>query len=494
MEKPTEMPDLYDQLKKLDRHTRYPYHMPGHKRNPQAGPMADVMAIDITEIDGFDDLHDASGILLEAEKKAAKIYGAEETHFLVNGSTAGVLAAVSTACAAGRETAGAAQYPLLLAGRNSHLSFLHAAYLMQADVQWMIEEELTDGDARIPGTVYPAEVMEALSKASAAGRLPAAVFVTSPTYYGVIGDIPSIVEIAHSYGVPVIVDEAHGAHFGLIQGLPDSAVHAGADLVVDSLHKTLPSLTQTALIHVQGALIDRTKLRRFLRIYQTSSPSYVLMASIDSCMTMIRERPELFGGVLLYKQIILEQGRAWKHLRFLSGQLVQDPCKIVVTTASCRMTGRELYDILLENYHIEPEMAYGDEVVLILTGMDTEDGIEALLWALTEVDNFLEREGANAASSPKPSLPEMCPPEAACGIADAWDAPAEEILLKDAAGRVSAELIAPYPPGTPLLCPGERIGEDAAARIRALASAGVRVRGIGDRDGELTVRAVKQDR
>lgn len=482
------MPDLYDQLKKLDKHARYPYHMPGHKRNPEAGPLADVMAIDITEIDGFDDLHNPGGILRDAQQRAAKTYGAEESFFLVNGGTAGVLAAVSAVCAQDREKS--QDQPLLLAGRGSHQSLAHAAYLADAEVRWLWEEDRTEGEAVIPGTVYPAEVMEALTAASGEGHLPAAVFVTSPTYYGAVADIPSIVEIAHSFGVSVIVDEAHGAHFGFGQGMPDSALHAGADLVIDSVHKTLPSLTQTALLHVQGKQVDRDRLRRFLRIFQTSSPSYVLMASIDSCITMLREKPEsLLGGPVLYKQLILETSASWKYLHILSRAAVQDPCKIVVSTAATHMTGRELYDILLENYHLQPEMAGENEVVFILTGMDTEEGLEALLWSLAAVDGMLA-DGTFTSSAEKPQFPGTPHPEVIRAITDAWDAPSEKLPLDDAEGRICADMIVPYPPGTPLLVPGERIDASMVQRLKALTSAGYSVRGLEKEDGVISLRAL----
>jgi len=493
----TVMADLYDKLIKLNKELCYPYHMPGHKRNPEAGPLKDTMAIDITEIEGFDDLHDATGILKEAQARAAKLYGAEESFFLVNGGTAGVLAAVCAVCTSDRaqrhgnsgaesgiDPEDAAMRPLLLAGRNSHQSLLHAAYLMDAEVTWLWEEERRERDAVIPGTVDPGKVAEALAAAQERGRMPAAVFVTSPTYYGVIGDTPSIVEIAHSYGVPVIVDEAHGAHLGFGQGMPDSALHAGADLVIDSVHKTLPSLTQTALLHVQGKLIDREKLRRFLRIHQTSSPSYVLMASIDSCLTMIREKPEmLFGGPVLYKQLILETGRDWKYLHLLSRELVQDPCKVVVSTASTHMTGKELYDILLENYHLQPEMAGENEVLFILTGMDTEEGLEALLWSLTAIEGFLA-DGTFRGEKQKTVFPVTERPERGRGIREAWDGAAVKRPLAECVGEIAAEPVIPYPPGTPLLVPGERIGEDMAARLNALLAAGYHVRGVDRIDGE----------
>ncbi len=484
------MPDLYDHLKKLDNQTRYPFHMPGHKRNPLAGPFASVMAMDITEIDGFDDLHDATGIIREAENRAARLTGAEETHFLVNGSTAGILTAVSTVCAgAGNPQAGPVW---LLAGRASHMSLYHAAYLNRIMLQYLTEETLTEGAAGITGVVTPGEVLRELDHAAGEGVLPAAVFVTCPNYYGVTGDVASIVEIAHAHQVPVIVDEAHGAHFGFGFGMPDSAVHAGADIVVQSVHKTLPSLTQTALLHVQGNRIDRERLRRFLRIYQTSSPSYILMGSIDSCMTMAAEWPrELFGTAVAYKKAILGQSAHWKKLRVLSERIVRDPCKVVISTAETPMTGHELYELLLENYGIQPEMAGQDEVLLILTGMDTEDGVEALLWALSSVDQVLAEGALGQGSGGKRSLPTAQLPETVFGIADAWDAPGETVSLPEAAGRICAEPVVPYPPGTPLLVPGERIDVEMVARLQMMLASGFRIRGISGTAGDGKLRVVK---
>ncbi|MCR5094929.1 MAG: hypothetical protein K6B72_13255 [Lachnospiraceae bacterium] len=214
------------------------------------------------------------------------------------------------------------------------------------------------------------------------------------------------------------------------------------------------------------------------------------MASIDSCITMLREKPEsLLGGPVLYKQLILETSASWKYLHILSRAAVQDPCKIVVSTAATHMTGRELYDILLENYHLQPEMAGENEVVFILTGMDTEEGLEALLWSLAAVDGMLA-DGTFTSSAEKPQFPGTPHPEVIRTITDAWDAPSEKLPLDDAEGRICADMIVPYPPGTPLLVPGERIDASMVQRLKALTSAGYSVRGLEKEDGVISLRAL----
>ncbi|MCR5198537.1 MAG: hypothetical protein K6D55_07070 [Prevotella sp.] len=217
------------------------------------------------------------------------------------------------------------------------------------------------------------------------------------------------------------------------------------------------------------------------------------MASIDSCLTMMKERPEeIFGGAVMYKQIILAQSESWKRLHVLSQAVVQDPCKVLVSTAGTHMTGKELYDILLENYHIQPEMAGENEVLFILTGMDTEDGLEALLWSLAAVEKFLA-DGTFQAHGEKPVFPRTERPAVACRIADAWDAAAVSVPLGDAAGRISAEMVVPYPPGTPLLVPGERIDGDMCSRLQAMTAAGYRVRGLKKQEDGLFLRVVDAD-
>ncbi|MCM1376809.1 MAG: aminotransferase class I/II-fold pyridoxal phosphate-dependent enzyme, partial [Muribaculum sp.] len=263
------MEHLFTRLWENSESNFYPYHMPGHKRHVWGQLSESLARLDITEIDGFDNLHQPEGILDGLQKKAALLYGAEESFYLVNGSTAGILSAVSCALPAGGR---------ILMCRNCHRSAYHAAYLRNLAISYLYPQ-VCDGYDIFDG-VTAGQVQAALDRKPDVG----AVLIVSPTYEGRISDVREIARVAHSRGIPLIVDEAHGAHLGLAEGFAPNSCQAGADLVIHSVHKTLPALTQAALLHVNGQLIDRDNLKRFLHIYQSSSPSYLLMASIDNAL------------------------------------------------------------------------------------------------------------------------------------------------------------------------------------------------------------------
>ena len=366
--------------------------MPGHKRNAAgfaARSLGGAERIDVTETPATDDLHHAEGILKEAQERANELYRTGmnsplcedmETFFLVGGSSAGVLAAVCTAVG---------EDGTVIALSGAHRSFTHAAELMRLTVSEVRPEEAVDADGIVydfPGTVDPAKIEEALARHPEAR----AVFLTSPGYEGVIQDVKAIADIAHRKGIPLIVDEAHGAHFSLHPELPVSALALGADLVNHSVHKTLAGLTQTALLHVRGSLVNREKLRHYLDVFQSSSPSYVLMTSIDEAVQDIRRYgPVRFADLLTYKKEILECAAQFTHLQVAGETVVPDPCKIVICLrgdAASRMDGEALAARLREQYGIEAERAEKGHVILILTPYDTKEGIFRLKQALTEID------------------------------------------------------------------------------------------------------------
>lgn len=242
-----EAKSLYAQLSAYGNSDYYPYHMPGHKRSSRAGEMARYYDIDITEIDGFDDLHHAEGILREAQERANRLYGAEETYYLVGGSSCGVLASIMAVARRGEE---------LLIARNCHKSVYHAAILQELRVHYCYPALLEEYG------IYGGVEAEDVSRMIEEHPDCKAVVITSPTYEGIMSDIGAIARAVHELDKILIVDEAHGAHLGLDPHMPTGAVAAGADLVVHSLHKTLPAMTQTALLHVQGERVDRARLRR----------------------------------------------------------------------------------------------------------------------------------------------------------------------------------------------------------------------------------------
>ena len=426
------------------KNTRIPMHMPGHKRNALlAGYLARLGAdLDVTEAEGLDNLHDAAGILKEGMAKTAALWGSSRAFWLVNGSSCGILAGVWAAMRDGGT---------VVCARNCHRAVLNALVLRRARADYILPE--TDA-AEIAGPIPPSAVADALDERPDT-RL---VIVTSPTYEGIVSDIPAICEVAHARGAAVLVDEAHGAHLGFGYGFPDGAVKAGADIVVESLHKTLPSLTQTAVLHVNGDRVDAEAVRRALAIFQTSSPSYLLMASVDGCVNLLRERGnELFPAWRDGLNGLQARLSGLRHLSLADGPLPRDPSKVVVRTDGSNIDGARLAE-MLRTRGIEPEMAAMRHVVL-MTGMgDTRETFAALGDALLNIDGAIGP--GCAAPLPSPALPARA--------MHPWEAEGrktEAVKIEDAIGRVCAEAIWAYPPGIPLVVPGEILSADIVQTV-----------------------------
>lgn len=477
---------LYDELIGYCSTDAYPFHMPGHKR--RLGTFQNPYSFDITEIDGFDNLHHAEGIILEAEQRAAKLYGAEETHYLVNGSTAGILSAIGAAVKRGGR---------ILMARNSHKAAYHAVEAGSLRVSYLMPAEGRQGGEN-GGPVRPEDVEKALVEDellhAGDGDRFQAVYITSPTYDGVTSDVRRIAEAAHRFDIPLIVDEAHGAHFGMHEVFPDSSVHQGADLVIHSVHKTLPSMTQTALIHVQGKLVSRRRLKEMLDICQTSSPSYVLMASIDNCIRIIEEQ-----GTELFEE--LARNLRWFYesvsdLRKIGCIRTDDPSKILLRPDPSVMTAGKLYERLRDKYHLQPEMLSRTYVLMLSSLGDDEEGFRRLSQALHQIDAEIsdvtgdeaEAPGEHVrAGEPAPSAGPtfsagrwMSIPESVMPIGEAQDAPQEKVPFEQSAGRVSGEYLYLYPPGIPLITPGERITGKLTGQVRKLMADGYGLEGAED--------------
>ncbi len=367
---------LDQQLKEIATGDYYPFHMPGHKRTSLG--LGEPSLIDITEIEGFDDLHHPAGLILEAEKRAAQLWKARRSFLLVNGSTVGILAAVSAALSDGDE---------ILIAENSHKSVRHACFLNRLHVRTVSAVQTGFG---IDGQIPPSSVEEALLQNPGIRG----VVLTSPTYEGIVSDVASIARIVHAYGAILIVDEAHGAHFGMHEGLPHSAVTGGADLVVQSLHKTLPSLTQTAVLHIASDRIPEAAVQKYLDIYETSSPSYVLMAGMSRCIELLTEqREQLFSNYLKELTEWYQNNRDYQTVSILKkGDLTpeeafdRDPGKIILRSDMTGIDGKALAACLREVYHLETERAQGDFVIAMTSVCDREEGFRRLSAALREID------------------------------------------------------------------------------------------------------------
>ena len=339
---------LYSRLKEYSESDYYPFHMPGHKRNAGLTDAVLPYLIDITEIEGFDDLHHAEGILKEAQGRAAVLYGADETHYLINGSTVGILSAVMGCTHKGAR---------ILMARNCHKSVYNAVYLNELRPVYVYPQLYRENE--LNGPITPEEIEQKLEINDAID----AVVITSPTYDGVVSDIKRIADIVHRKGIPLIVDEAHGAHFGFHPYFPDNANVLGADVVIHSLHKTLPALTQTALLHINGRITNRKRIRQYLDIFQSSSPSYVLMAGIDECIRMLQSRgQEVFQNYVEQLKWARDKLSKLEYLSLFEAE-EYDRSKIVISVKRIYLpdkedmfgnyrktfTGKDLYENILNN-------------------------------------------------------------------------------------------------------------------------------------------------
>lgn len=445
-------------------------HMPGHKRNTELLGCELPYGIDLTEIDGFDRLHGSDGILKEIADLASELYGSRRSFLLVNGSTGGILASVRAAVRYGDR---------ILMARNCHQSVYHAAEVNGLKTAYLVPE--TDRATGVCGSIAPAELARALEEYPDTKL----VVVTSPTYEGVISDVRALCSLAHRRNIPVLVDEAHGAHLGFSDYFPGEALKNGADLVVTGLHKTLPALTQCALAHAGGTLVDPARVARQLSVFETSSPSYILMASIDRCLELLREcRTELFNryeGQLkqfdkgiqgLEKLIVLCHGpdAPARHEHFFGF----DPGKIAIGTRKTDYTGPELAELLRSGYRIEPEMACADYVLCMTSFCDTEKNFETLARALTELDR------SAAPPCPGRTRPGPCPlPEQEMPICRALELEGECLPPGEAEGAVSLEYVWAYPPGIPIIVPGERVDGTLVRYLEELTGAGVELHSSG---------------
>ena len=363
----------------------YGFHMPGHKRgtlNPFLSGNFSLAGVDITEIPGFDDLHEPTGILKEEMDRAAAFYGTAATIFSVNGSTASNLAAVSAAVPDGG---------CLIAAGNCHRSIPHAAEIRRLKMITLTPPMLRPG---IPGPIVPSSVGETLDRARREGSPASAVVITSPTYEGVFSDIRAIAGEVHRREAVLIVDEAHGAHFSRHPAFPESAVGQGADLVIHSVHKTLPSLTQTSLLHNVTGCVPTERLMHYMDIYESSSPSYILLASITACLhLMMAEGESLFDPYVGALRALRARLGQLRHLHLFESPQAE-PSKLVIETGGAAingrlLTGEALAEELRSRYHLIMEKTTADYALAMTSAADTEEGFRRLGDALLAIDGTL---------------------------------------------------------------------------------------------------------
>lgn len=479
--------NLYNKLIEYSKDTYYPFHMPGHKRNTELLNMGNPYSIDITEIEGFDNLHHAEGILLEGRKRAAEIYGSAYTNYLIGGSTAGILAGISACTKKGDK---------VLIARNSHKSVYHAIYLNELNPIYIYPQRIKDFS--INGGIDPVKVEEMLIKHSDIKL----VVITSPTYEGIVSDVDAISKITHKYKVPLLVDEAHGAHLGFHPDLPRNSVQQDADVVIHSLHKTLPAFTQSGLIHVNGSLVDNNEVTRYLGIYQTSSPSYLLMSGIEQCITILEQnKDELFESYNKRLNLFYKEVKDLKKIKILTKQDVLgagnydfDWGKLVISVKDITLNGNDVYHILLDKYKLQMEMVSKDYLLGMTSICDTDIGFIRLVDALFDMDFYAETDqnrNNKIDGGSKEFMSEIVQPDIVMLANQAMESEMEWLPIEQSGGRVTAEYVYLYPPGIPILVPGERITKDILRIILDYKENGLSLQGMLDVSGR-NIKVVKE--
>jgi arginine decarboxylase len=442
------------------------YHVPGHKLGRglpgEIGSWLGAAGrLDLTEIPGLDDLHAPEGAILEAQQLAAQAFGAEETYFLINGSTGGNLAMIMTAVRPGE---------IILVPRNLHKSVLNGLILAQAQPVFYSPEV----DERFG--IATGVLAETIEKAVAANPAARAVLVVSPTYHGICSDLARIAEIVHGAEMMLLVDEAHGAHFTFHPSLPQTAMSAGADMAVQSTHKTLGSLTQSSMLHVQGSRVDRVRLRKRLQLVQSTSPSYLLLAALDCARyQMVTEGQELLERALQAVEAGAQRLDQLPGLTRLTttGAFKIDPLKWTISVTGRGLSGVEAYD-QLHQAGKTLELADPVNVLAVFTYADESRHVDRLVEALAKLEPGEEGTHARTVLIP----PE--PPIAKVPLHEAFERDAVRVPLQEAVGRCAAETVIPYPPGIPLLLPGEAWTEELVAYVANLRDAGVHFQGAED--------------
>jgi arginine/lysine/ornithine decarboxylase len=450
----------------------------------------EALQADLPELPELDNLFAPEGVIGQAQALAAAAFGAEQSWFLANGSTCGLEAAVLATCNPGEK---------LILPRNAHQSVWSALVLSGALPIW-IEPDF-DPIWGIAHCLTAAKLQAALSAHPDAK----AVLMVSPTYHGICGDLAAIADLTHQYGLPLLVDEAHGAHFAFHPDLPASALSLSADLTVQSIHKTLSALTQAAMLHVQGERIDRLRLSSALRLLQSTSPNYLLLASLDAARRqMALEGEALLGETLHRTAAAKQQIRQIPGLSLLEpdhspGCRTIDPLRLTVGVDGLGMTGFAADEILHQKLRVTAELPALHSLTFIITPGNKADDLQQLVEALRSL--AAESPATLASSSadlelPRspvmtpvmisaPTLPVSMPVSVQLPMLsprDAFFATATTLPIDQVIGQLSAELVCPYPPGIPILFPGEVITQEAIYSLRQILANGGILAGCADAD------------
>lgn len=453
------------------------FHIPGHKKGTGIDPEFreyigdNALAIDLINIGPLDDLHQPKGIIKEAQDLAAEAFGADKTFFSVQGTSGAIMTMVMAVCGPGEK---------IIVPRNVHKSVM-SAIVFSGATPIFIHPEI-DENLGISHGITTDSVARALEQHPDAKG----VLVINPTYFGISADLKRIVEIAHSYNVPVLVDEAHGVHIHFHEELPLSAMQAGADLAATSVHKLGGSMTQSSILNMKGNLVSSKRVQSILSMLTTTSTSYILLASLD----VARKRLATEGKELIDKTIALAQSmrkhiNEIEHLYCVGEEILEteaaygyDPTKLIISVRDLGLSGFDVEMWLREKYNIEVEMSDLYNILCIITPGDTEKEADILITALSELS--AERHELSERLNAQVLLPDI--PVLALSPRDAFYAETELIPFDESEGRIIAEFIMVYPPGIPIFIPGEIITKENLLYIKTNMEAGLPVQGPEDYD------------
>jgi arginine/lysine/ornithine decarboxylase len=476
---------LFTKLKEYADSNPLPFHIPGHKKGQGMDEEFrdfignNALSIDLINIEPLDDLHQPQGIIDQAQKLAAEAFGAKHTFFSVQGTSGAIMAMILATCKPGDK---------IIVPRTVHKSVLSA--IVFADCNPIFIHPELDPKLGIAHGITPNQVEEAIKLHPDAK----AVLVINPTYFGFASNLQEIVQIAHRHQIPVLVDEAHGVHTHFHSELPISAMDAGADLAATSVHKLGGSLTQSSVLNLQGDLVDPQHVQAILSMLTTTSTSYILLASLDTA----RRYLAIHGEKALTQTIQLAR-MARKQINEINGltcvgkdwldsaaRYDMDESKLLIHVGDLGISGHEASDWLRENHQIEAEMSDLYNILCLVTLGDTADTIKGLIDGLVDLATTFAVTAAKEKESI--SLPDI--PELVLNPRTAFYSESESIPFQQAAGRIIAEFIFMYPPGIPILLPGERITEENIAYIQKNKAAGLIVQGTEDPSVEM-VRVIR---
>lgn len=455
---------IVDKLEQLRDEDIISFHVPGHKMGKIFDKLGyndileKIYTLDTTEIEGTDNLHNAKEVIKQSQERAARVFNSDKTIYLVNGSTCGIQAAIMSTCPPKSK---------IIVNRDCHQSVINSCILGDITPVY-IDSEICRETNILKGVNY------SKAKEIIDNNLDAkAMILTYPTYYGETYNLQDICNYAHDKDMIVIVDEAHGAHLELSDRLPKSAINLGADIVIQSTHKTLPSFTQSSMVHIKGNRVDYNKLLSILRIIESSSPSYLFMSSLELAVDIYEKHGKELMESLLNNIDKFKDKFKSNHEVYIYNEM--DKTKIFISLKNIGMTGYELDEILRSEYKIQCELSNHYGVLLICTIGNEEEDFICLETALKDILNKYKNRGAIEDTDYPVSIPKM-----KLTPREAFYKEKKRVKLKDSIGKISGEYIIPYPPGISLISPGEIISEEIITYIHQGLKDGMIISGIKD--------------